>query len=259
MKKNDENKEKNLLVLIAAIVLVCGITAFGGITISRMIKAGSVEDVVETTTEVTEVTTEVAKVEKVTTEELVKSTKGNANTTTKGDAKSTKATKTTTEVPEPVTGGKADSTEASTELPRPVTEAPTEAPVTEAPTEEPEPVTEAPEPITEAPTEEPTTEHQHDWIDITETTTEKVKVKDAWDEQVEYYKCSYCGARATEVGEFHISECGEQYYSEKAHQWRYEGASWVSDWDVIHHDAVYKDKKVTKVVGQKCSTCGATK
>ena len=39
----------------------------------------------------------------------------------------------------------------------------------------------------------------------------------------------------------------------------YEGASWVSGWDTIHHDAEYTTKEVTKVVGQKCSTCGATK
>ena len=53
--------------------------------------------------------------------------------------------------------------------------------------------------------------------------------------------------------------CGEKYYDEDFHKWLYEGTSWVSDWDTIHHDAEYTTKEVTKVVGQKCSTCGATK
>ena len=76
---------------------------------------------------------------------------------------------------------------------------------------------------------------------------------------MEYYKCSYCGARETDVGGSHISRCGEKYYDEYFHKWLYEGASWVSGWDTIHHDAEYTTKEVTKVVGQKCSTCGATK
>ena len=122
-----------------------------------------------------------------------------------------------------------------------------------APTEAP---TQAP---TEAPTEAPTTQHQHTWEDVTETVTERVKVKDAWDEEVEYYKCSYCGARATEVGSGHISRCGKKYYDPDFGEEIYAGASWVSGWDTIHHDAEYTTKEVTKVVGQKCSTCGATK
>jgi len=133
-----------------------------------------------------------------------------------------------------------------------ITEAPY-VPDTEAPTEAP---TQAP---TEAPTEAPTTQHQHTWGDVTETVTENVKVKDAWDEQVVRYKCSYCGAWAEDVGQFHINDCGEKYYNEDFHKWMYEGASWVGAYKTIHHDAEYTTKEVTKVVGQKCSTCGATK
>ena len=53
--------------------------------------------------------------------------------------------------------------------------------------------------------------------------------------------------------------CGRKYYDPDFGEEIYEGASWVSDWDTIHHDAEYTTKEVTKVVGQKCTTCGATK
>ena len=59
--------------------------------------------------------------------------------------------------------------------------------------------------------------------------------------------------------QIHKNIHGDEYYDEDFHKWLYEGASWVGAYKTIHHDAVYKDKEVTKVVGQKCSTCGATK
>ena len=70
---------------------------------------------------------------------------------------------------------------------------------------------------------------------------------------------SYCGAWAEDVGSDHIGYCGKKVYDADFDEWGYEGASWVGAYKTIHHDAEYKDKEVTKVVGQKCSTCGATK
>ena len=69
-----------------------------------------------------------------------------------------------------------------------------------------------------------------------------------------YYKCSYCGAKETDVGGSHIGYCGRKVYDEDFGEWGYEGASWVSDRDTVHHDAEYKTKTY-----QYCTTCGATK
>ena len=221
--KNNDNKKKKIAVIVIAVVILLLVIIGSGVAIG-----------------------------------VFRSTKGSASG--RGDKKAF-TNKLTTEATTLVKATTKATTEKATQAPSDNSgngdwNNPTEAPYvpdTEAPTEAP---TQAP---TEAPTEAPTTQHQHTWVDVTETTTERVKVKDAWDEEVEYYKCSYCGARETDVGEFHISDCGEKYYDEYFHKWLYEGASWVSGWDTIHRDAEYTTKEVTKVVGQKCSTCGATK
>lgn len=261
--KNNGNKKKKIAVIVIAVVILLLVIIGSGVAIEvfRSTKgsaSGSGDKKAFTDKLTTEATTLAKATTKATTEK----------------ATTEKAKKTTTEKAKKVasvsggitTESKNDSnTKATTEK---ATQAPSEAPYvpdTEAPyvpdTEAPYvPDTEAPtQAPTEAPTEAPTTQHQHTWVDVTETTTERVKVKDAWDEEVEYYKCSYCGARAAEVGDGHISRCGEKYYNEDFHKWMYEGASWVSGWDTIHHDAEYTTKEVTKVVGQKCTTCGATK
>ena len=263
--KNNDNKKKKILIAVLVVVMLLAVIGSGvAIGVFRSTKgsaSGSGDKKAFTDKLTTETTTQVAK---ATTEKATKTTKV---TTEKAKVTTEKAKKVAN-----VSGGitteakndsKAKATEAKTEAPQPVTEAPTEAPYVPA-TEAPAPATEAPtERATEAPTERateaPTTQHQHTWEDVTETVTEKVKVKDAWDEEVEYYKCSYCGARATEVGSGHISRCGRKVYDEDFGEWGYEGASWVSGWDTVHHDAEYTTKEVTKVVGQKCTTCGATK
>ena len=252
--KNNDNKKKKILIAVLVVVMLLAVIGSGvaiGVFHSTKGSASGSGDKKAFTDKLTTETTTLAKAttkattEKATTEKAKKTTtkkakkvasvSGGITTESKNDS-NTKAT-----------------TEKTTQAP-----APSYDPEPE-PTEAPAPATEAPAPVTEAPTEAPTTQHQHTWVDVTETTTEKVKVKDAWDEEVEYYKCSYCGARATEVGSGHISRCGRKVYDEDFGEWGYEGASWVSGWDTVHHDAEYTTKEVTKVVGQKCTTCGATK
>lgn len=275
--KNNDNKKKKILIAVLVVVLLLVVIGSGvaiGVFRSTDASASGRGDKKAFTDKLTTETTTLAKAttkattEKATTEKAKKDNKktttekskkvasvsGGITTESKNDSNTKATTEKATQAPapsydpEPEPSYDPQPTEApyipDTEVPVPDTEAPTEAP-TQAPTE--------------APTEAPTTQHQHTWVDVTETTTERVKVKDAWDEEVEYYKCSYCGARATEVGGDHITYCGEKYYDEYFHKWLYEGASWVSGWDTIHHDAEYTTKEVTKVVGQKCSTCGATK
>lgn len=263
--KNNDNKKKKIAVIVIAVVILLLVIIGSGVAIGvfRSTKgsaSGSGDKKAFTNKLTTEATTLAkattkATTEKATTEKAKKTTtkkskkvasvSGGITTEAKNDNNTKATTEKATQAPSDNSGN--GDWNNPTEAPAPATEAP--APVTEAPTQAP----------TEAPTEAPTTQHQHTWVDVTETTTERVKVKDAWDEEVEYYKCSYCGARAAEVGSGHISRCGKKYYSETLGEEIYEGASWVSGWDTIHHDAEYTTKEVTKVVGQKCSTCGATK
>lgn len=260
MKNNDNKKKKIAVIVIAVVILLLVIIGSGvalGVFRSTKGSASGRGDKKAFTNKLTTEATTLAKAttkattEKATTEKAKKTTtkkakkvasvSGGITTESKNDSNTKATTEKATQAPSDNSGN--GDWNNPTEAPAPATEAP--APVTEAPTQ--------------APTEAPTTQHQHTWEDVTETVTERVKVKDAWDEEVEYYKCSYCGARATEVGSGHISRCGRKVYDEDFGEWGYEGASWVSGWDTIHHDAEYTTKEVTKVVGQKCSTCGATK
>lgn len=259
--KNNDNKKKKITVIVIAVVILLLVIIGSGVAIGvfRSTKgsaSGSGDKKAFTNKLTTEATTLAKATTKATTEKA---------TTEKAKKTTTKKAKKVASVSGGITTeSKNDSNTKAT------TEKATQAPSDNSdngdwnnPTEAPAPATEAPVPVTEAPTqaptEAPTTQHQHTWEDVTETTTERVKVKDAWDEEVEYYKCSYCGARATEVGSGHISRCGKKYYDPDFGEEIYAGASWVSGWDTIHHDAEYTTKEVTKVVGQKCSTCGATK
>lgn len=258
--KNNDNKKKKIAVIVIAVVILLLVVVGSGVAIGvfRSTKgsaSGSGDKKAFTNKLTTEATTLTKATTKATTEKA---------TTEKAKKDNKKAKKVASVSGGITTEAKNDSVKATTEK---ATEATTEAPYvpdTEAPyvpdTEAPYvPDTETP---TEAPTQAPTeatTQHQHTWEDVTETTTERVKVKDAWDEQVVTYVCSYCGANINDVGDGHICRCGEKYYNEDFHKWMYEGASWKGAYRTIHHDAVYKDKEVTKVVGQKCSTCGATK
>lgn len=259
--KNNDNKKKKIAVIVIAVVILLLVIIGSGVAIGvfRSTKgsaSGRGDKKAFTNKLTTEATTLVkattkATTEKATTEKAKKTTtkkakkvasvSGGITTESKNDSNTKATTEKATQAPSDNSGN--GDWNNPTEAPAPATEAP--VPVTEAPTQ--------------APTEAPTTQHQHTWEDVTETTTERVKVKDAWDEEVEYYKCSYCGARATEVGSGHISRCGKKYYDPDFGEEIYAGASWVSGWDTIHHDAEYTTKEVTKVVGQKCSTCGATK
>lgn len=259
--KNNDNKKKKIAVIVIAVVILLLVIIGSGVAIGvfRSTK-GSASGSGDKKTFTNKLTTEATTLAKATT----KATTEKA-TTEKAKKTTTKKAKKVASVSGGITTeSKNDSNTKAT------TEKATQAPSDNSdngdwnnPTEAPAPATEAPVPVTEAPTqaptEAPTTQHQHTWEDVTETTTERVKVKDAWDEEVEYYKCSYCGARATEVGSGHISRCGKKYYDPDFGEEIYAGASWVSGWDTIHHDAEYTTKEVTKVVGQKCSTCGATK
>ena len=251
--KNNDNKKKKIAVIVIAVVILLLVIIGSGVAIGvfRSTKgsaSGRGDKKAFTNKLTTEATTLVKATTKATTEKA---------TTEKAKKTTTKKAKKVASVSGGITTeSKNDSNTKAT------TEKATQAPSDNSgngdwnnPTEAPAPATEAPVPVTEA----PTTQHQHTWEDVTETTTERVKVKDAWDEEVEYYKCSYCGARATEVGSGHISRCGKKYYDPDFGEEIYAGASWVSGWDTIHHDAEYTTKEVTKVVGQKCSTCGATK
>lgn len=261
MKNNDNKKKKIAIIVIAVVILLIAVIGSGvaiGVFRSTKGSASGSGDKKAFTDKLTTETTTLAKAttkattEKATTEKAKKTTtkkakkvasvSGGITTESKNDSNTKATTEKATQAPSD-NSGNGDWNN------------PTEAPYVPD-TEAPVPATEAP---TQAPTEAPTTQHQHTWVDVTETTTERVKVKDAWDEEVEYYKCSYCGARETDVGGSHIGYCGKKYYDPDFGEEIYEGASWVSGWDTIHHDAVYKDKEVTKVVGQKCSTCGATK
>lgn len=259
--KNNDNKKKKIAVIVIAVVILLLVIIGSGVAIGvfRSTKgsaSGSGDKKAFTNKLTTEATTLAKATTKATTEKA---------TTEKAKKTTTKKAKKVASVSGGITTeSKNDSNTKAT------TEKATQAPSDNSdngdwnnPTEAPAPATEAPVPVTEAPTqaptEAPTTQHQHTWEDVTETTTERVKVKDAWDEEVEYYKCSYCGARATEVGSGHISRCGKKYYDPDFGEEIYAGASWVSGWDTVHHDAEYTTKEVTKVVGQKCSTCGATK
>ena len=259
--KNNDNKKKKIAVIVIAVVILLLVIIGSGVAIGvfRSTKgsaSGSGDKKAFTNKLTTEATTLAKATTKATTEKA---------TTEKAKKTTTKKAKKVASVSGGITTeSKNDSNTKAT------TEKATQAPSDNSdngdwnnPTEAPAPATEAPVPVTEAPTqaptEAPTTQHQHTWEDVTETTTKRVKVKDAWDEEVEYYKCSYCGARATEVGSGHISRCGKKYYDPYFGEEVYAGASWVSGWDTIHHDAEYTTKEVTKVVGQKCSTCGATK
>lgn len=259
--KNNDNKKKKIAVIVIAVVILLLVIIGSGVAIGvfRSTKgsaSGSGDKKAFTNKLTTEATTLAkattkATTEKATTEKAKKtmtkkakkvaSVSGGITTESKNDSNTKATTEKATQAPSDNSGN--GDWNNPTEAPAPATEAP--VPVTEAPTQ--------------APTEAPTTQHQHTWEDVTETTTERVKVKDAWDEEVEYYKCSYCGARATEVGSSHIGYCGKKYYDPDFGEEIYAGASWVSGWDTIHHDAEYTTKEVTKVVGQKCSTCGATK
>lgn len=260
MKNNDNKKKKIAVIVIAVVILLLVIIGSGvaiGVFRSTKGSASGRGDKKAFTNKLTTEATTLAKAttkattEKATTEKAKKTTtkkakkvasvSGGITTESKNDSNTKATTEKATQAPSDNSGN--SDWNNPTEAPAPATEAP--VPVTEAPTQ--------------APTEAPTTQHQHTWEDVTETTTERVKVKDAWDEEVEYYKCSYCGARATEVGSGHISRCGKKYYDPDFGEEIYAGASWVSGWDTIHHDAEYTTKEVTKVVGQKCSTCGATK
>lgn len=259
--KNNDNKKKKIAVIVIAVVILLLVVVGSGVAIgvfrSTKGSASGRGDKKAFTNKLTTEATTLAKAttkattEKATTEKAKKTTtkkakkvasvSGGITTESKNDSNTKATTEKATQAPSDNSGN--GDWNNPTEAPAPATEAP--VPVTEAPTQ--------------APTEAPTTQHQHTWEDVTETTTERVKVKDAWDEEVEYYKCSYCGARATEVGSGHISRCGKKYYDPDFGEEIYAGASWVSGWDTIHHDAEYTTKEVTKVVGQKCSTCGATK
>ena len=209
------------------------------------------------------------------------------NTDSKSD-KTTKSDKT-----DKVAAGKTDKkpSENVSKEPKATTEKPTEAPVKETPTQQP--------------TEEPTTEKtgcSHNWV--TETVkaawdekvvdepekTQKVKVKDAWDEKVlvkdAYDEEVYTGERAIHnvTGEdmTHVDfstwceehdcsihclgngPCACDTHTEPIYKTVHHDAKYKT----VHHDATYENRTTpakTHTVHhkaetiQRCSKCGATK
>lgn len=268
--KNNDNKKKKILIAVLVVVLLLVVIGSGvAIGVFRSTKggaSGSGDKKAFTDKLTTETTTLAKATTKATTEKAAKekAKKDNKKTTTEKSKKVASVSGGITTESKNDSNTKA-TTEKATQAPAPSYDPepepsydpqPTEAPYipdTEVPTEAP---TQAP---TEAPTEAPTTQHQHTWEDVTETVTENVKVKDAWDEQVLKYYCSYCGADCDVVGSGHISRCGRKYYDPDFGEEIYEGASWKGRYETINHPAEYTTKEVTKVVGQKCSTCGAIK
>lgn len=121
--------------------------------------------------------------------------------------------------------------------------------------------------------------HTHNWVNVTKTVNHpavthqedvyenrQVKVKDAWDEKV-YVKtvktCRQCGFSTSNPSEMteHMLENGHSCSSQDIYK-------------TVHHDAVYETQRVktgtktvvdkaawteTVVIGQKCTSCGATK
>ena len=240
--KNNDNKKKKIAVIVIAVVILLLVIIGSGVAIGvfRSTKgsaSGRGDKKAFTNKLTTEATTLAKATTKATTEKAT--TEKAKKTTTKKDKKVSSVSGGITTEPKNDSNTKA-TTEKTAQAPSDNSgngdwNNPTEAPYV---------------PDTEAPTEAPTTQHQHTW----ETKTEQVLVKDAWDEEYMTYVCSYCGADADEVGEFHINDCGEKYYDEDFHKWMYEGASWVSGTKTKHHDAVYETKTY-----QYCTTCGATK
>lgn len=121
--------------------------------------------------------------------------------------------------------------------------------------------------------------HKHNWVNVTKTVNHpaethqedvyedrRVKVKDAWDEQVKTGStavCRQCGYRTTDNNAMDM-HCLEEGHS----------STWETNYTTVHHDAVYETQRVkvgtktvtdkaawteTVVTGQKCSFCGETK
>lgn len=121
--------------------------------------------------------------------------------------------------------------------------------------------------------------HTHNWVNVTKTVNHpavthqedvyenrQVKVKDAWDEKVRVdagAECRQCGYRTTNPDDMDM-HCLE--YGHTSHN--------ITENKTVHHDAVYETKRVktgtrtvtdkpawteTVVIGQKCTSCGATK
>ena len=124
-------------------------------------------------------------------------------------------------------------------------------------------------------------EHVHTWVNITEdvvvtdspATTKQELVQEAWDETIvdepERYEShtvfNYDGYRPTDADDFD-AHCTELLLAELPCNYHSEDTIIPAVTHIEHHDAVYQTVEVpavthveTRVVGQKCSTCGATK
>jgi len=207
-----------------------------------------------------------------------------AVTTTEAETAKADKTDKTDKPAKPVQKETEAATEAHTEAPAP-TEAHTQA-ATQAPTEAPtEAFTQAPAP---PPTTEAPTEHQHSWEPVYETQT--VCVSEAWDEQVNEEHavmrtdgtCTECGwniawyrtdcitgeifERVGSTDDLHAAareaqntldqggtvSCLHMGFVETSY-----GDGYRTVTTTVHHDAVYEDRQVQ--VGERCTTCGATR
>lgn len=124
-------------------------------------------------------------------------------------------------------------------------------------------------------------EHVHTWVDITEdvvvtdspATTKQELVKEAWDETVvdipesshDYSVFNYDGYIAT-TGEDYDAHCRELMFAKLPCNSHTETIVTPAITHTVHHEAEYQTVEVpavthieTRVIGQKCSTCGATK
>lgn len=204
------------------------------------------------------------------------------------DIKETETVVTDTETTESVTETETVS-EETTEVVEAVTEAVTE--VTESVTETTSKTTET---VNKAPASTSTSnasssgesnskpaEHVHTWVDITEdivvtdspATTKQELVQEAWDETIvdepERYEShavfNYDGYRPTDGDD--VEKHGKELIlAGHPANYHHEDTIIPAVTHIEHHDAVYQTVEVpavthveTRVVGQKCSTCGATK
>lgn len=104
--------------------------------------------------------------------------------------------------------------------------------------------------------------HEHTWVPQKKGYEKKTLVKEAWTEYKPIYKtvaievCNTCGADITSNPREHI----------KQHMLAGEGGSAHTEYvqkqtgtEEIPHEAEYKTEWIEDIIGNKCSSCGATK
>lgn len=258
---------KKIFTLIIATMLVMSTTLVGCNNIdTNDIKETETETVV-TDTETTESVTETVSEE---TTEVVEA-----------------VTEAVTEITEPVTETTETETKSESDVVTNNNKPKTESKATETTSKNTETVNKAPASTSTSnasssgESNSKPAEHVHTWVDITEdvvvtdspATTKQELVQEAWDETIvdeperyeNYAVFNYDGYRPTD-GDDADKHAKELILA--GHPANYHGETTIipAVTHIEHHDAVYQTVEVpavthveTRVVGQKCSACGATK